>query len=106
MVKRSQEPGRAGQFIGDSSAQRARGAAKAGAAAIEGDPLECRLILRSAMLRKNISYKQLARMLSARGIETTERNLISRISRGTFTMAFAIVCMREMGYEEIDIRKR
>lgn len=106
MSKRSEEPGRKGQFVSESGARRARAVASSPPSSLEGDPTECRFILRSAMQRQGVSYKQLARLLAAHGIETTERNLISRISRGTFTLAFAIVCMRVMGYDEIDIRKR
>ena len=56
------------------------------------------------MARRDFSYKQLVVALERLGYEKiSEGNLISRISRGTFTFAFAIDVLRAMGATVIDI---
>jgi hypothetical protein len=68
---------------------------------------EARRIIRGEMGRRSITYKELAFLLephAAEGERITERNLISRITRGTFTFGFAIQILRAMGATEIDIR--
>ena len=69
---------------------------------------EARRIIRSEMQRRDVTYKELAVLLqrSARLLDigrVTERNLISRISRGTFTFGFAVQVLRAMGVTKIDI---
>jgi len=70
--------------------------------------VEARRIIRSAMERHGMSYKRLATALTPRAHllgmrRVTERNLVSRISRGTFSFGFAIEVLRAMGVREIDI---
>ncbi len=74
---------------------------KSNAAAEDGD---ARRILRAEMQRRGVTYKMLARMMSAAGAEETERNLISRVSRGSFSFGFALRALRAMGVAQLDIR--
>ena len=69
---------------------------------------EARRIIRSEMERRDISYKQLAQLLETQtgpplDFAVTERNLISRISRGTFSFSFALQVMRAMGVRSLDV---
>jgi hypothetical protein len=65
---------------------------------------EARRILRAEMQRRGVTYKMLAARLHEAGESESERNLISRISRGTFSFAFAIRALRAMGATQVDIR--
>jgi hypothetical protein len=69
---------------------------------------EARRIIRSEMERRGVSYRELAGLLElhGRGVSqdrVSERNLISRITRGTFTFGFAIEVLRAMGATTVDI---
>jgi len=50
-------------------------------------------ILKSELKRRGITYKQLALKLTERGVKENERNLTNKISRGSFTAAFFMMCM-------------
>jgi len=69
---------------------------------------EARRIIRSEMERRDISYKQLVQLLETQpgpplDFAVTERNLISRISRGTFSFSFALQILRAMGLRSVDV---
>lgn len=69
---------------------------------------EARRIIRSEMERRDISYKQLVHLLETQAgppldFAATERNLISRISRGTFSFSFALQILRAMGVRSLDV---
>lgn len=69
---------------------------------------EARRIIRSEMERRDISYKQLAELLGTQtgpplDFAVTERNLISRISRGTFSFSFALQVLRAMRVRSLDV---
>ena len=60
------------------------------------------------MERRGVSYKLLAKLLEEHGrhvsgYRVSERNLISRITRGTFTFGFAIEVLRAMGVTSVGI---
>lgn len=50
-------------------------------------------LLKGELKRRGVSYRQLAEMLGAIGVEETERNIANKISRGGFTAAFLIQCL-------------
>ncbi len=54
-------------------------------------------LLRSEMVKRQISYAGLVDKLAALGIRETEANLRNKISRGGFTGAFLIQCLVAMG---------
>lgn len=65
---------------------------------------EARRILKSELARRDLTYSQLIQRLRAAGIAAeTERSIANKVSRGTFSFAFFIMCMRALGAEQIDI---
>ena len=54
-------------------------------------------ILKSELKRRGITYKALADLLGGMGISENERNLANKISRGSFTTAFFLMCMDVIG---------
>ena len=54
-------------------------------------------ILKAELKRRGITYKGLAELLTARGVSENERNLTNKISRGSFTTAFFLMCMDVIG---------
>lgn len=72
---------------------------------LEANREACRLV-RAEMQRRGVTYRMLARRLSEAGVSETERNLVSRITRGTFTFAFALQILRAIGVTRLDIRER
>ena len=102
--RRSTLPGRKGRFEPtDPSRPRPRGPPER---SIWDD--EARRIIRSEMERRGISYKQLVQLLETQtdprpDFPVSERNLISRISRGTFSFSFALQVLRAMGVRSLDV---
>lgn len=65
---------------------------------------EARRILKAELARRDMTYSQLIQRLRAAGIAAeTERSIVNKVSRGTFSFAFFIMCMRALGAEQIDI---
>jgi len=54
---------------------------------------EAKRLLKAAMKRRDLNYRVLADRLARMGIQETEANLRTKISRGTFTAAFFLQCM-------------
>lgn len=61
-------------------------------------------LLKAELKRRNMSYRDLAERLTAAGSPENERNLTNKISRGGFTAAFLLLCLRVIGCEAVDIR--
>jgi len=65
---------------------------------------EARRLLQVELARKALSYRRLAILLEKNvGVATTERSLATKISRGTFSFAFFVQCMRAMGVNTVDL---
>jgi len=65
---------------------------------------EARRILRFEMKIREIGYKELLKRLEAIGVNNeTERSIVSKVSRGTFSAAFFLQCMRAMGVNALDV---
>ena len=60
-------------------------------------------ILKSELKRRGITYAQLAEKLTAFGASENERNLANKISRGSFTAAFFMMCMDAIGAKNVDL---
>ena len=60
-------------------------------------------ILKSELKRRGITYKALANMLTDRGAPDNERNLANKISRGSFTAAFFMLCMDVIGAAQVQL---
>lgn len=54
-------------------------------------------ILKAELRRRDIKYRDLAEMLTARGVAESERNLQNKISRGRFSTSFFLLCMDTIG---------
>ena len=54
-------------------------------------------LLRGEMVRRNISYDDLAERLTALGVPDTTVNLRNKVSRGKFTAAFLLAACEAMG---------
>ena len=60
-------------------------------------------ILKSELKRRGITYAQLAEKLKERGAQENERNLANKISRGSFTAAFFMMCMDAIGVRQVSL---
>jgi hypothetical protein len=58
-------------------------------------------ILKSELKRRGITYGQLADRLTALGTPENERNIANKISRGSFTAAFFMMCMDAIGAQSV-----
>lgn len=54
-------------------------------------------LLKAELVRRNLSYADLAAKLGEIGIKDNERNISNKISRGTFTAVFFLQCMEAIG---------
>ncbi len=54
-------------------------------------------LLRAEMARNGVTYEELAIRLAAIGIADNSPNLRNKVSRGTFTAAFLLQCMKALG---------
>lgn len=61
-------------------------------------------LLKAELKKRGISYRDLADRLTEAGIPENERNLTNKISRGSFTAAFLLQCLRVIGCDTVDIR--
>jgi hypothetical protein len=60
-------------------------------------------ILKGELKRRGITYAQLAEKLRERGAQESERNLANKISRGSFTAAFFMMCMDVIGVRQVSL---
>lgn len=60
-------------------------------------------ILKGELKRRGITYAQLAEKLTSRGVKESERNLANKISRGSFTAAFFMMCMDVIGVRQVSL---
>lgn len=58
-------------------------------------------LLKSELKRRGVTYAQLADKLAVIGVSENERNLNNKISRGGFTTAFFLQCLRAIGAETV-----
>lgn len=60
-------------------------------------------ILKAELKRRGITYGQLADRLTMLGTPETERNIANKISRGSFTTAFFLMCMDAIGAANVSL---
>lgn len=58
-------------------------------------------LLRAEIVRRNLSYEDLAQKLAAIGVEDTARNLSNKIARGGFSAGFFLQCLEAMKVENL-----
>lgn len=51
-------------------------------------------LLKGELKRRGVSYAQLVEKLAPLGVTETERNLANKLSRGGFSAAFMLQCLR------------
>lgn len=60
-------------------------------------------LLQSEMAKRGVSYKELARLLEREGRDDSDESLMTRVNRGTFSLAFFLQAMRALGANGFDI---
>ncbi len=65
---------------------------------------EARRILKALIARHGYTYKELSRLLQAKGVDVEPTVLANRVNRGTFGFAFFLMVANAMGAERIEIR--
>jgi len=60
-------------------------------------------ILKAELKRRGITYAQLAEKLRKVGAKENERNIANKISRGSFTAAFFMMCMDAIGAHSVSL---
>lgn len=60
-------------------------------------------LLKGELGRRKVTYARLQKQLAAMGVEETERSIASKISRGAFSFAFFVQCMRAIGVQQVDV---
>jgi len=65
---------------------------------------QARTILKAELVRKGIGYKRLAELLAEIGVEETPSAITNKMSRGTFSFAFFLQCMRAIGRAHVEIK--
>lgn len=54
-------------------------------------------ILKAELKRRNLGYKELAEKLEGLGVKDSDKNLANKVSRGSFTAAFFLQCLKAIG---------
>jgi len=71
-------------------------------AAIDAEWAEtAKRLLRAEMVKRGVTASGLAEKLSEMGIQETERNVANKISRGGFSAAFFLQCLKALGCENL-----
>lgn len=58
-------------------------------------------ILRSEMVRRDLSYADLVEILASDGMDTTEASLRNKVSRGSFTADWFLSALAVIGVEHL-----
>lgn len=65
--------------------------------------MEARRILKGELARKDIGYKRLSQLLSEIGINESASAITNKLSRGSFSFAFFLQCMKAIGRSNVQI---
>jgi len=60
-------------------------------------------LLKAELKRKGVTYAQLVEKLAAIGVDEKEVNIRNKLSRGKFTAAFFLQCLRAIGVSALSI---
>ncbi len=63
-----------------------------------------RNLLKGELVRRGVSYADLAVRLKAMGIDDAPENIRNKINRGTFSAAFLLQVLQAIGASSIDVR--
>ena len=59
--------------------------------------------IRALMVKRRITYAQLAERLRERGVDENERNLRNKVARGTFGAVFFVQCLEAIGLDTLKL---
>lgn len=62
-------------------------------------------IIKAAMRRRGITHKMLAKELAKQGIQLEEQSLANKLNRPSLTFAFALLVMRALHVDHIEVPK-
>jgi hypothetical protein len=60
-------------------------------------------LLKGELKKRGVTYAQLAEKLAEIGVNENERNLNNKISRGGFSAAFMLQCLKAIGTKNLTI---
>ena len=60
-------------------------------------------LIRAELVRRQLSYADLAERLSSIGVRETARNISNKVNRGKFTAVFLVQCMEAIGVQTIHL---
>jgi len=60
-------------------------------------------LLKAKLKRRWVSYADLTEKLKPLGVHETERNLANKISRGGFSAAFLLQCLKAIGAQSLSL---
>ena len=60
-------------------------------------------LLKAELKRKGVTYAQLVEKLAAIGVDEKEVNIRNKLSRGKFTAAFLLQCLRAIGAHSLQL---
>lgn len=66
--------------------------------------IKAKNILKAELKRKGIGYRELSERLRAMGTEIGEQSLNNKISRGGFTAAFLLQCLRAIQVRDLHLQ--
>jgi 3-mercaptopyruvate sulfurtransferase SseA len=67
---------------------------------------KARTLLKVELVRRNVSNAKLASYLRDIGVDQSERAVVSKLSRGTFSFVFFLQCMEALGIDEVALDLR
>lgn len=65
--------------------------------------LQAKAILKAELARKDIGYKRLSQLLEDIGVDESPSAITNKMSRGAFSFAFFLQCMKAIGRVQIQI---
>lgn len=60
-------------------------------------------LLKGELKRRGVTYAQLAEKLADIGVQENDRNLNNKISRGGFSAAFLLQCLKAVGVSSLSL---
>lgn len=64
---------------------------------------EASSVLKGILKRKKVKYADLAEKLNKAGFDETENSIANKLSRGTFSFAFFLQCMKVLRVNKINL---
>lgn len=64
---------------------------------------EAKGLLKAELVRRNISHQKLAVLLGQVGVDASKASIDSKLSRGTFSAAFLVQCLRAIGCHTLKV---